>query len=51
MVSRWVFGRDVSVCDVWAAGAHVVRDARHIARAGIAKRFGDTLRGLLDTSG
>lgn len=47
LLDRWVFGRDVDVSDVWAAGQHVVQAGRHIARERIAARYGDVLRRVL----
>ncbi len=47
MLDRWIFGRDVAVADVWAAGAHLVRDGRHILRDQIAQRFAAVLRQTL----
>lgn len=48
LLDRWIFARDVSVSDVWAAGVHVVSGGAHVARAQVADRFGATLRRLLD---
>lgn len=47
-LDRWVFARDVTVSDVWAAGLRLVVDGRHIRRGDVAGRFGATLRRLLD---
>ncbi|SLN15093.1 formimidoylglutamate deiminase [Roseisalinus antarcticus] len=47
LIDRWVFGRDVAVRDVWAAGRHLVRDGRHVARARVAARFGAVLRRIM----
>ncbi|WP_163851365.1 formimidoylglutamate deiminase [Pseudooceanicola aestuarii] len=44
MLDRWIFGRDVAVSDVWAAGRHLVRDGAHVARARIAEQFARVLR-------
>ncbi|MBS0124060.1 formimidoylglutamate deiminase [Thetidibacter halocola] len=46
MLDRWIFGRDVGVAQVWAHGAQVVRDGRHIAREAVARRFADVMRRL-----
>lgn len=48
MLDRWIFGREVGVGDVWAAGQHLVHEGRHIGRARVAARFAATLRRLLD---
>ncbi|MDO6585164.1 formimidoylglutamate deiminase [Salipiger sp. 1_MG-2023] len=47
LLDRWIFGRDVAVSDVWAAGAHVVRAGRHIHRDAVQARFADVLRHVL----
>jgi formiminoglutamate deiminase len=47
MLDRWIFGPEVSVTDVWAAGAHVVRGGRHIRRDEVAASHASTLRRLL----
>lgn len=47
LLDRWIFGGDVGVCDVWAAGAHLVRAGRHVARDAIAQEFSAVLRRLL----
>ena len=47
IVDRWVFGREVCISDVWAAGSHVVRGGRHIAREKIQRRASKVLRRIL----
>ncbi|MDO5606757.1 MAG: formimidoylglutamate deiminase [Paracoccus sp. (in: a-proteobacteria)] len=47
LLDRWIFGRDVSVSDVWAAGAHVVTDGRHVQREAVARRYALALRRAL----
>ncbi|MDR7126813.1 formimidoylglutamate deiminase [Pseudotabrizicola sp. 4114] len=32
LLDRWIFGTDLTVADVWAHGAHLVRSGRHIHR-------------------
>ena len=49
ILDAWIFaGDDRMVLDVWAAGRHVVRDGRHIARDAIRARYVATLRRLKD---
>lgn len=49
ILDTWIFaGDDRMVLDVWAAGRHVVRDGRHVARDAIRARYVDTLRRLKD---
>ncbi|WP_328803815.1 formimidoylglutamate deiminase [Paracoccus xiamenensis] len=47
LLDRWIFGRDVKVADVWAAGAHVVKAGRHSLRDQIAPRFSAVLKRTL----
>ena len=48
-LDTWVFtSGDALVRDVWAAGRHVVRDGRHIARAEIVAGYGDVMARLRD---
>lgn len=46
-LDRWIFGTEVRVADVWAGGAHLVRDGRHIARDRIAPSYAATRKALL----
>ena len=40
LLDVWIFaGDDRLVRDVWAAGRHMVRDGRHVARDGILRRY------------
>lgn len=45
---RWIFGRDVAVDEVWAAGQKVVRAGRHLRREAVAHRYRKALRSILD---
>jgi len=47
LVDRWIFGREVSVQDVWAAGHHVVAHGRHHHRDAITDRAAQVLRRVL----
>ena len=47
LLDRWIFGRDVNVSDVWAAGAHVVRSGRHVQRDAVQARFAGVLQRVL----
>jgi formimidoylglutamate deiminase len=48
ILDSWIFGAGRSLIDcVWARGCKVVRDGRHHARETIARRFRQTLEGLL----
>ncbi|WP_434286875.1 formimidoylglutamate deiminase [Celeribacter sp. SCSIO 80788] len=47
VLDRWIFGRDVSPSDVWAAGVHVVQAGRHIHRDAVEARFAKVLRRVL----
>lgn len=48
LLDRWIFGRNVAVADVWAAGAHVVRRGRHVLRDRIEPEFAAVLRRALE---
>lgn len=49
LLDAWIFaGDDRMVRDVWAAGRHMVQDGHHIARAGITRRYLDTMARLHD---
>lgn len=47
LLDRWIFGRDMDVDHVWAAGEHVVEAGRHIRREAVQERFGEVLRRVL----
>jgi formimidoylglutamate deiminase len=48
ILDSWIFGAGHSLVDcVWARGRKVVRDGRHHARETVARRFRQTLEGLL----
>jgi len=47
LLDRWIFGRDINVSDVWAAGAHVVQAGRHVRREEVQARFADVLKRVL----
>ncbi len=47
LLDRWIFGRDVELEHVWAAGAHVVQSGRHIHRDAVQARFAEVLRRVL----
>ena len=47
LIDRWVFGRDITVAEVWAAGRHLVQAGRHIHRDRVAHRYRAALRDLL----
>lgn len=47
LLDRWIFAQG-KVDAVWRAGRQVVRDGRHVGRAAIAARYGQTLRRLAD---
>jgi formimidoylglutamate deiminase len=48
VLDSWIFGAGRSLVDcVWARGRKVVTDGRHHAREAIARRFRQTLQGLL----
>jgi len=47
LLDAWIFaGDDRAVRDVWAAGRHMVRAGRHIARESVEARFRTALAGL-----
>lgn len=46
-LDRWVFGRDLTVADVWAAGRHVVKDGRHVDRDDIRRTAARAIRRVL----
>lgn len=47
LLDRWIFGRDIAVSDVWAAGRHLVQGGQHIARAPTRAAYRKVLRDLL----
>ncbi len=47
LLDRWIFGRDVQVEDVWAAGRHLVKSGRHVARDAVENAARKTLAALL----
>jgi len=47
LLDNWIFGGDVAVDTVWAAGSKQVTNGRHIARDQIRKRFAATMQALL----
>ena len=51
LIDRWVFGRDISVVDVWADGAHFVRSGRYIRRQRMQSRYQTTVQHSLLGSG
>lgn len=46
-LDRWIFGRDIRIGDVWAAGVHLVEDGRHRSRDAVVARFTTALKRLL----
>ncbi|MFO1209364.1 MAG: formimidoylglutamate deiminase [Amaricoccus sp.] len=46
-LDRWVFGRDLRVADVWAAGRHLVEGGRHIHRAEAERNAARAIRRVL----
>jgi formiminoglutamate deiminase len=46
-LDRWVFGRDVAVSDVWAAGQHLVSGGRHRDRDRVVADFAKAMRRVL----
>lgn len=48
LLDRWIFGRNVAVADVWAAGGHVVQRGRHVLRDRIEPGFAAVLRRALE---
>jgi formimidoylglutamate deiminase len=50
VLDAWIFaGSDRMVRDVWAAGRHVVREGRHVARDAIEAGYRAVLRQLGDS--
>ncbi|TNM61663.1 formimidoylglutamate deiminase [Aliirhizobium smilacinae] len=47
LLDNWIFGGDVAVDTVWAAGKKQVTNGRHIARNQIRTRFAATMQTLL----
>jgi formiminoglutamate deiminase len=47
LLDRWVFGRDVAVASVWAAGRQVVAEGRHVAGEAIRARAAAVLARVL----
>ena len=47
LLDRWIFGRDLTVADVWATGRHLVREGRHILRAPLAAQAAAACRSLI----
>lgn len=47
LLDNWIFGGDVAVDTVWAAGRKQVVNGRHIARDQIRNRFSATMQALL----
>ena len=49
ILDTWIFAAtDARVCDVWAAGRHVVKDGAHIARQEITKNYRAAMMRLRD---
>jgi len=49
LLDAFIFaGDDHMVRDVWSAGRHLVQAGRHVARAAITRRYGQTMRRLGD---
>tara|TARA_R110002049_G_scaffold23781_6_gene84669 strand:- start:52852 stop:54204 length:1353 start_codon:yes stop_codon:yes gene_type:complete len=49
LLDTWIFaGTDAAICDVWAAGRHVVVDGKHHKRDDITKAYRETLFRLRD---
>ena len=49
ILDTWIFAAtDAQVCDVWAAGRHVVKEGAHIARAQITQNYRATMMRLRD---
>ena len=49
LLDAWIFaGSDRAVTDVWAAGRHVVREGRHVARAPVEAGYRRVMRELRD---
>lgn len=47
LLDNWIFGGDVTVESVWAAGNKKVVNGRHVARDKIGKHFAKTMQALL----
>lgn len=47
LLDRWVFGRDLAVSEVWAAGRHVVTGGRHVDRDRIEAAYQRAMAPLL----
>ncbi|MNU66448.1 8-oxoguanine deaminase [compost metagenome] len=47
LLDNWIFGGDVTVDSVWAAGNKKVVNGRHVARDKIRKHFAKTMQALL----
>lgn len=47
LLDNWIFGGDVTVDGVWAAGNKKVVNGRHVARDKIRKHFAKTMQALL----
>ena len=47
LLDRWIFGKGIEVADVWAGGAHVVSDGRHLDRDRIRRSAAQVLRRLI----
>ena len=47
LLDRWVFGRDLTVSEVWAAGRHVVTGGRHVHRDRIETGYRRAMAPLL----
>lgn len=47
-IDRWIFGRDVAVTSLWAAGTQVVRSGQHIHRARVEENYRQALREVLN---
>lgn len=48
ILDGWIFtGGNDAVTNVWSAGRHMVRNGRHIHRERIARRYSETLSGIM----
>ncbi len=47
LLDRWIFGRDLAVSEVWAAGRHVVTGGRHVHRDRFAAAYRRAMVSLL----
>lgn len=47
LLDRWIFGTDLTVADVWAHGAHLVQQGRHIHAARLRAAAAAACRALL----